>query len=214
MNENNSTVLEQEVPTTPAPASDKKIKKEDGFTPAQRKKLRFWRILAAVELALVLLLVGARWVVDGWWITWDTGTNKPPHTDSDKNGDFVPPEFDGAARDGVPTVSSDLGWSALTVQEGYNIHVCGVLKTDSSRSLPIWFANDPGNTVWVKLRITGSDGTILGETGLLKPGQYVELVQLNDKAASGDVTLQVMGYQPDTYYSAGSVGLATTLTIS
>ena len=55
---------------------------------------------------------------------------------------------------------------------------------------------------------------VLGETGLLKPGQYVELVQLNDKATSGDVTLQVMGYQPDTYYSAGSVGLATVLTMA
>ena len=42
----------------------------------------------------------------------------------------------------------------------------------------------------------------------------MERVQLNDKAASGNVTLQVMGYQPDTYYSAGSVGLATVLTMA
>lgn len=56
-----------------------------------------------------------------------------------------------------------------------------------------------------------SNNEIIGETGLLKPGQYVERVQLNDSAASGSVTLQVMGYQPETYYSAGSVGLATEL---
>ena len=67
------------------------------------------------------------------------------------------------------------------------------------------------NQIWTKLRILDQDGNIIGETGLLKPGQYVESVQLNDVAVSGNVTLQVMGYEPDTYFSAGSVGLATTL---
>lgn len=217
MSENNSSVLEREVQNAAAQetaaAPDKKKQKNDGLTPEQRKKLRLWKIIAAVELVVVLLLVGARWVIPGWWITWDTGVTQTEKKDPTRN-DFVPPEFDTNARDGVPTVSSELGWSALSVQDGYNIHVCGVLKTDSSLSLPVWFASDEGNTVWVKLRIVDSNGTTLGETGLLKAGQYVERVQLKEGAASGDVTLQIMGYQPGNYYSAGTVGLATTLTVS
>ena len=94
------------------------------------------------------------------------------------------------------------------------MHVCGILNADADGSLPLYFTNDAGSTVWAKLRVLNSSGEIIGETGLLKAGQYVERVQLNDKAASGNVTLQVMGYQPDTYYSAGSVGLATVLTMA
>mgnify|MGYP007070148465 CR=1 FL=1 len=100
----------------------------------------------------------------------------------------------------------------LTVREGYVVHVCGVLRANADGMLPVWFASDAGNDVWLKLRLRNADGEIIGETGILRPGEYVELMRLGENAATGDVVLEIMGYEPETYYSAGSVGLATALT--
>lgn len=194
------------------------MSKTVNYTKEQQRSLDIHKFVIAVEVLAIIFLVLARWIWSGWWIDWNkngthmasTGTKQEYNTGNNSD-DFVPPEFDSAAVNGTPTVDSSLGWAALAINANYNVHVCGVLNADSSGSLPLYFTNDAGNTVWAKLRVLNSSNEIIGETGLLKPGQYVERVQLSSKAVSGDVTLQVMGYQPDTYYSAGSVGLATVL---
>lgn len=132
-------------------------------------------------------------------------------------GEFSPPPFESAAVTGVPEVDEELGWSELAIKEGYVVHLCGVLNANADGYVPVWFSSDSGNDVWVKLRMRNADGNILGETGILKPGEYVESLCVNDMSAvtnGMDVVLQVMGYEPETYYSAGSVGLATTLNLT
>lgn len=189
---------------------------ENEYTPQQKRKLNICKGIIAVELVVILILVAARWFCGGWWITWNTGRAVESSAENNSNGSentFKAPDFDPAAVDGVPDVDESLGWSELTIDDGYVVHVCGVLTADADGSLPVWFASDADNKVWTKLRVQNAEGKTIGETGLLKPGQYVERLQLADSAVSGEVTLQVMGYEPDTYYSAGSVGLATALTI-
>ena len=52
---------------------------------------------------------------------------------------------------------------------------------------------------------------ILGETGLVRPGEYVQTVALTTIPKSGTpITLKIMAYEPDTYYSAGAASLNTT----
>ena len=54
------------------------------------------------------------------------------------------------------------------------------------------------------------DEKVVGETGLLKPGEYIKEVKLDKSLKKDDeITLKVMGYEPDTYYSAGSISLNT-----
>lgn len=129
-------------------------------------------------------------------------------------GEFTPPPFESAAAYGVPEVEADLGWSELSVRQGYVAHVCGVLRADADGSVAVWFSSDKDNEVWLKLRLKNAQGETLGETGILKPGEYVERMKLEDGAQSGTVVLQIMGYEPETYYSAGSVSLETELTIA
>lgn len=124
---------------------------------------------------------------------------------------FTPPPFEENAVAGTPTVDESLGWSELAVREGYNIKLCGVLQADQDGMLPVWLYSDAGNTVWVKLRILDAEGNRIAESGLLKPGEYLEKVQLADGAKAGDVRLHVMGYEPETYYSAGAVDFQTVL---
>ena len=127
-------------------------------------------------------------------------------------GEFTPPPFESAAVFGVPEVDDTLGWSELNVRPGYAAHVCGVLRADADGTVAVWFSSDAGNDVWLKLRLKNADGETIGETGILRPGEYVERLKLDDGAGSGDVTLQVMGYEPETYYSAGSINLTTSRT--
>lgn len=130
-----------------------------------------------------------------------------------KTAAFTPPEFDPGAVAGEPEVPDDLGWSEIAIREGYKVKVCGVLNANADGSLPLWFYSEADNELWVKLRVLDAEGNTLGETGLLRPGEYVERVQLNELAASGAVKLHVMGYEQNSYYSAGAVDFQTMLQV-
>lgn len=126
---------------------------------------------------------------------------------------FVPPPFENAAVDGTPQSLPDaLGYTALDAS-AYRLALCGAPVVKECR-VQLYFTNPEGNSVWLKVRVYASDGTLLGESGLLKPGQYVESVALNPVPVQNiPVALKVMAYEPDTYQSAGAVTLNTTLTV-
>ncbi|MCD8013406.1 MAG: hypothetical protein LUG99_09550 [Lachnospiraceae bacterium] len=126
---------------------------------------------------------------------------------------FVPPEFDSTAVTGTPE-PEDESWSRINQEGmGFSAHVCGkVVITDGTADL--YFTNDEGNEVWLKLRITDGDGNILAETGLLKPGEYVQTVTFDTVPEDGAaIQMKIMAYEPETYYSAGTVTLNTTVQI-
>ncbi len=124
---------------------------------------------------------------------------------------FVPPEFDPSAVEGVPT-EADESWTRV-YQDGMNFsaHVCGRV-TVNGNSADVFFTNDSGNTVWMKLRIMDESGNILGETGLIRPGEYVQSITFTSVPSSGTaIKMKIMAYEPDTYYSAGAVTLNTVV---
>ena len=68
------------------------------------------------------------------------------------------------------------------------------------------------NNIWVKIRVLNSDKEIIGETGLIKPGQYLESVTLTQKVKTNDqIIYKIMGYEKDEYISAGSISLNTRI---
>ena len=127
-------------------------------------------------------------------------------------GEFVPPAFEAAAVTGTPEVPDGLGYSA-PYQDGmaYRFAVCGNVLMDGKQAL-VYFTNPEENDTWTKLRIYDEAGNLLGETGLLKPNEYVQYVVLDKELAPGTpIKLKIMGYEPDTYLSAGSVVLNTQI---
>lgn len=132
-----------------------------------------------------------------------TYKNQEPQT-------FVPPPFDEQAIRGVPEVPSEIGWSELDAQV-YKASVCGVVTVADGKA-DIWFTNPESNTVWLKLRILDADGNILGETGLIRPGEFIRSVSFEVIPQPGDtIGLKLMAYEPETYYSAGSATLNTVV---
>ncbi len=64
------------------------------------------------------------------------------------------------------------------------------------------------------MRILDEHGDILGESGLIRPGEYVRSVKLDRVPKKSTViALKIMAYEPDTYRSAGSAKLNTTMEI-
>ena len=105
-----------------------------------------------------------------------------------------------------------MGYTEL-YKEGmaYRVSVCGVPTVDG-QDLTVYFTNAEGNEKYLKLRVLDTDGNILGETGLLNPGEYVKTVTLTKTLAAGEnLKLKIMGYEPETYESAGSVSLNVTV---
>ena len=130
----------------------------------------------------------------------------------DKEG-FTPPAFALAAIAGTPDVPDSLGYSPLEVEQGYKAYVCGKLLANGS-NVDVYFTSPETNAVWLLLRVTDETGRILGETGIIRPGEYVKTLTLNtapDKESN--VKIKIIAYRPDTYTSMGTVGLNTKLKI-
>ena len=122
-----------------------------------------------------------------------------------QQGTFTPPPFDDAAVAGTPDVPDGLAYSELDCQ-AYKVALCGKLNASGD----LWLTNPESNDVWLKVRVLDQKGNILGETGLVRPGEYVQTVHLTRMPKSGTpVTLKIMAYQPDTYHSAGAANLNT-----
>ena len=125
-------------------------------------------------------------------------------------GEFTPPPFDSSAVVGTPAVPDGLGWQELDAQ-AYMVGICGKFIPNGNTA-DIWLTNPEGNTVWLKVRVLDEKGNTLGETGIIKPGEYVQSVALDTVPKAGTpIVLKIMAYQPDTYYSEGAVSLNTTI---
>ena len=125
---------------------------------------------------------------------------------------FTPPPFDATAEQGVPTVPEELGYSS-PFKDGmsYRFSICGNVVVDDGKAV-VYLTNPAENAVWLKVRLLAADGTLLGETGLIRPGEYVRAVDLTTVPASdSQIQLKIMGYEPETYRSAGSVTLNTMI---
>ena len=125
-------------------------------------------------------------------------------------GEFTPPPFDGGAVVGSPAVPEGLGWQELDAKV-YKAGICGKF-IPKGNAADVWLTNPESNTVWLKVRVLDEKGNTLGETGIIKPGEYVQSVELDNVPKAGKpIVLKIMAYQPDTYYSEGAVSLNTTI---
>lgn len=130
----------------------------------------------------------------------------------EKRGEFTPPPFEANAISGVPTVDESLGYSEIYREGmGFSALICGGVTVDG-KNARVYFTNPADNTVWLKVRIMDTAGNILGESGILKPGEYVEHVTLGGELAVGTkISIKIMAYEAETYHSEGAVVLGTTV---
>lgn len=124
--------------------------------------------------------------------------------------EFTPPPFEPDAQTGTPAVPEGLGYQELDTQV-FRAGLCGEICL-AGNAADIWLTNPADNAVWLKLRILDGEGNILGQTGILRPGEYVRQVALSAVPEGGTpIILKVMVYEPETYHAAGALTVNTVI---
>lgn len=164
----------------------------------ERTKNRKYIMIAACFLLTVLIAGTAVWAISNY-----------------RKSQFHAPEFDPAAIQGVPeNLPENVGYSTFNVSGIFDLGICGVLYNENGKS-EVDLTNISTNDVWLSILLTDSEGNYLGETGIVKPGEYVKYITIDSsKLPSGsetDVNMKVRSYEPETYYSKGSVNLNVTI---
>lgn len=125
--------------------------------------------------------------------------------------EFSPLPFEPNARIGMPAAPEELGYQELDVGV-FRVLLCGEVCLKGGAA-DVWFTNPAGNEVWLKLRVLDAEGNVLGQTGILRPGEYIRQVTLAEAATVGTpIVLKVMAYEPETYHGAGALELNTVIT--
>lgn len=165
-----------------------------------KKEISILAVLAALIVAAVITVVAVR-------------ANRQPET---VIGQFTPPPFASEPGEGTPASAEveGLPYGTLTLAEGAVVSMVSDVTVDEQGSAEVWFTSHPDNTAWIMLRLLDAQGNVLGETGLLKPGQYVRTVQLNGVPQnSGIVLAKILTYEPETYFSMGSANAQVKLIV-
>ena len=123
---------------------------------------------------------------------------------------FVPPAFDDTSIIGTPTVPEDLGWQEFDAKI-FKVNACGKIVPQGNL-VDVWMYNPIDNNVWLKMRVLDVDANILGESNLIKPGEYIQSVVVSKELTAGtEIRLKIMAYQPNTFFSEGSIVLKTII---
>lgn len=125
---------------------------------------------------------------------------------------FIPPLFEEKAICGTPSDINRDDWRQFDAQV-YKFSICTSI-TVVGKKADIWLTNPQENLVWIKMRVLDESGNKLGETGLLRPGEYVQAVSFDEVPKDNtNIVLKLMAYEPETYYSTGSVQINTTISV-
>ena len=123
---------------------------------------------------------------------------------------FIKPEFDK----NVEVIPENLEYkkNSLKVTEGYELYIEAIPKIVEDKYLQINLVSFESNDVWFKIRVLDSNKRIIAESGIVRPGEYLEKLELSRNLFEGaKVTYKIMGYEKDSYFSAGSVNLNTRI---
>lgn len=120
--------------------------------------------------------------------------------------EYIPPKMDKTSKSGVPKYVEELGYEELKMSDDYNISIAGKPRL-KDKKLYVYFTSNESSKYLFKLRIY-KDNTLIKETGLIEPNHYIDKISVGNDLKVGDsITYKVMGYEKDTYYSAGEVEL-------
>lgn len=118
--------------------------------------------------------------------------------------EFQAPPFEESALVGVPEeVLARADFHTIDVKGNYTFAICGAPEYSDGQLFP-YFASHGENEVWLLLKVYGADGTELGKSGLIRPGECLGSIALSEPPVGETVSVKVLSYEPDTYFSRGS----------
>lgn len=126
---------------------------------------------------------------------------------------FTPPPFEENAVAGRPgDLNEALLYSPLALSDVFFVSLCASPTVDRDGQALLYFTSNENNAFFVRLLVLSEEGRQLGATGLLRAGEYVASVLLDPPPEDGEaLTLKILSYEPDTYYSMGTASARVTI---
>ena len=126
--------------------------------------------------------------------------------------EFQAPPFEESALVGVPEeVLARADFHTIDVKGNYTFAICGAPEYKDGRLIP-YFASHGENKVWLLIKVYDADGSELGRSGLIRPGECVKAIALKAAPSGNAVRVKILSYEPDTYFSRGSAAVNLPLT--
>lgn len=118
--------------------------------------------------------------------------------------EFKAPPFEENAILGVPEGVDKLeNYREIDVNGNYKFALAGTPLLDGDKLL-VHFSSHEDNNAWLLIRIYDMQGNKIGESGILRAGEYVEAVSLSGSCSADSVRVKILSYEPQTYYSLGT----------
>ena len=126
---------------------------------------------------------------------------------------YVPPAFESSATSGVPVPPENMGYGEISAPGGFSFSVAGTMYQQEDGSLLIYLTNPQDSEVNLMCEITDRAARIIYKSGVLRPGEYVERLrpaeQIPNEAT--EIAMNVYAFEPDTWYSKGTISLNNIL---
>ena len=125
---------------------------------------------------------------------------------------YSPPAFEKNAKAGEPEVSEDFLYEEIDSDYGYKIGIAANLYQQEDQSCKVFFTNPESNNTYLKCQICSGDD-VLYESGIIKPGEYVESLEAAGKFDNVrmDVTVNIYAFNPEDWTSDGKTQLNLVL---
>lgn len=123
---------------------------------------------------------------------------------------YRPPKFDENALTGVPSPDESFLYDTVKSDFGYSFGIAANLYQQEDRSCKIFLTNPKKSNVYLMCEIADqSTDEVLYESGVIKPGEYIEAVQSVSKFANEakKVSVKVHAFEKDSWVSAGTTEL-------
>ena len=155
-------------------------------------KLQWLTVLLAFLLCAAFLAVSIVFFVKG----------KDPVAD-----EFVPPQKQtGTVRGEPDTLTEEMRFVMLPVGGEFTVGLATNALLKEGR-LYLYFTSHEENDVWLRITVSDEEGNLLGETGLIDPGTFLPDLALSAMPKGEKLSIRVISYEVDTYYSRGTTKL-------
>ena len=125
-----------------------------------------------------------------------------------KKEEFSIPEVEKNTIEGSPkNISKECMYQEVKVNDDYVVHLCAI-PTYKDNKLTIYFTSSKVNKGLVKFKVLDLKNNVIGESGLISSNSYIKDISLNKELSDKEkITIKVMHYEKDTYYSLGGIKL-------
>ena len=122
-----------------------------------------------------------------------------------KKNDFTPPPFDKGAISGKPAVDNEaFQYRKVTVSEDLIFSLC-MCPLYAAGKADVFLTNDESSNAYIRIVLFDAEDNPIGESDLLKPGEYIESVSLSiSPEKDTSIKAKILSYDKKTYYSKGT----------